>query len=155
MLKFIASLSLAALLSLSPAFAHEDGPTAAPKTCHPSAEVLKTIPLKPISQISKPEDVATYVANFNDYIGKNGGPKAILGNDVDQVIIFPRNVPDSVMYVTFTGGCAKTMGTFPVEILDDLAGVKKPAPPAAPVPQFQSDPGPKVGHPMSPDDGKI
>ena len=54
MLKLIASMSLVALLSLSPAFAHEtEGPAAAPQKCSPLAKVLADVPAKPISQINE------------------------------------------------------------------------------------------------------
>lgn len=157
MLKFIASLSLVALLSLSPAFAHEDqGPAAAPKRCDPPAKVLETIPAKPISQISKPEDIAAFVAGYNAYVAANGGPPNIIRGSVELVILFPR--PDqAILYVTFTNGCAHTMGSFALDAVDTI--IKPPAPEPTPTPptkeQKNFTSGPKVGHPMSPDDGKI
>lgn len=167
MLKFIASLSLAALLSLSPALAHEgheDGTGSVSKAkCYTPEATLNRFPAKPISQISKPADVSEFVANFNSYVARNGGPAAILEGENDLIILWPR--PDNAIeYVTFVKGCAKVMGSFPLDVVDQIVSGK--APPAAPFDQkpttapltkeqkeFSS--APRMKNPAVADDGKI
>ena len=129
-----------------------------PQKCSPLAKVLADVPAKPISQISKPEDIAAFVAGYNTYVAANGGPPNIIRVQPELVVLFPR--PDhAILYVTFNNGCARTMGSFALEAIDTIitppADKPTPTPPTKEQKNFTAIPGPKVGHPMSPDDGRI
>lgn len=157
MLKFIASLSLAALLSFSPAFADEAYmPQPAPKCINPG-EVIGTTHVLPVLTLIDKAKVADFIKKSVDFMASpaNSAAEPVKPEDnlfvrlkgIDQFMFFTRR-DGLITYVAFVEGCAKLSGNMNPELLGTLIGEDKPTPEQK---NFSS--GPKVSHPA--DDGKI
>jgi hypothetical protein len=136
-LKFIASMFVAALLSLSHTFASAQ--------CFPLEKVVQYAPqgLKETSRIT-----GEVLAKWKALMAARWLPGSDKITPEADTVVFLRINEEKTAIAVGRDGCTLGTGIVKTELVPPSE-----APSAPPVPQFQS--GPKVNHPAVPDDGKI
>lgn len=151
-MKLLASMSLAALLSLSPALAAKlaKPPAVAKSVCMTPEKLLKEAPsqFKLVRRIEGDDLAKIAKVAKGDMI------------DTDLIMVFSTPIPRFVAVQIFNKGCHVGRGLLPADALNEVLDGKSPEPTDTPADkptkeQKNFSAAPKVGHPMSPDDGRI
>lgn len=123
MLKYIAALSLAALLSLSPAFADPGG-----SSCVPQKAWLERIPAKPIARLTA-DDAKDFVKDVNEFAAANPDTsKALPPFDYNEIILWV-GAEDTVIFALFVKDCSVGYGRMGIDAVAAMSRSKHhPAP---------------------------
>lgn len=107
MLKIFATMSLAALLSLSSTFSAfaEDAPA---PVCRTVQELLTAIPAPPLADL-KGDEATAFMADINAYL-KSKGATVMPPADTDEVLLFPQSAA-VILFIPIVKGCTHGMGS--------------------------------------------